>query len=108
MDSELPAANLNVKLDGVDIQSDGLQLLVRGSITNSGVQEGVVAASEIMMISDELRSQIISVDPPLPWHIPPGNSQMVFTAVFQRSLSSEASLTIGAQEFVLQFTPPTG
>lgn len=106
-DSELPAANLNVKLDGVDIQSDGLQLLVRGSVTNSGIQEGVVAAQEIMMLSDELRSQIISVDPPLPWHIPAGNNQMVFTAVFQRPLSSEASLTIGAQEFVLQFTPPT-
>lgn len=106
-DAQLPAVNLSVRVDGIDIQTDGLQMLVRGSVTNSGIEEGVLEAKDIVLVSGELRSQIISIDPPLPWRIPPNNSQMIFTAVFQRPLHSEGSLTIGSQEFVLQFTQPT-
>ena len=100
----LPEADLRVQLDGVDIQSDGLQLLVRGSVTNSGVQEGSVSAADILILGDDLHSQIVSADPPFPWRVPAGNGMVAFTAVFQRPLSKEASLTIGNQEFALQFT----
>ena len=100
----LPEADLHVQLDGVDIQTDGLQLLVRGSVTNSVVQAGTVAAADIALLGDALRSQIVSVDPPLPWQVPAGNGVVAFTAVFQRPLSSHATLTIHAQDFALEFT----
>ena len=97
------AAYLSVRLDSADIQADGMQLLVRGAIVNSGLEEGVIGQPEITLTGDGLVSQILSVNPPLPWRAPPGNSQIAFAITFQRPPGAESILTIGTQAFRLSF-----
>lgn len=96
-------AYLSVRLDSADIQADGMQLLVRGAIVNSSLEEGVIGQPEITLTGDGLISQILSVNPPLPWRVPPGNSQIAFAITFQRPPDAEYVLTIGPQAFALTF-----
>ena len=98
-------AQLNVQLDGVDIESNGHQLIVRGSVVNSGLQEGIIDQADFTLASGELRSQLLSIEPPLPWRVSANNSQMVFTAVFQKPPEAEAILTIDDQSFALSVSP---
>jgi len=92
---------LTVSLDGVENQENMIQILVRGMILNHGGNEYILEERDIDLSSLGLESQIISIDPPLPWHIPADNNQIPFTIIFQRPFESEAILTIGEDTFQL-------
>jgi hypothetical protein len=87
---------LSVRLDSVDSQEEGSQLLIRGTITEN----------EINLTGEGLVSRMLSVNPPLPWRIPSGNSQIAFAVTFQRPPVDEAALTIGQHGFRLLFDQP--
>jgi hypothetical protein len=97
---------LSVRLDSVDSQEEGLQLLIRGTITNSGLDIGTITENEINLAGEGLVSRMLSVNPPLPWRIPSGNSQIAFAVTFQRPPVDEAALTIGQHGFRLLFDQP--
>lgn len=104
VDTPTTATTLAVHLDTADLQTNGLQLLVRGTLTNRGTEARIIEAKDINLAANGLVSQIISTDPPLPWQVPPNNSQMIFTVTFQRPPESEAVLSIDSQRFALSFT----
>lgn len=95
--------HLSVRLESVDIQADGMQLLVRGTITNSGLNVGSIGESEIHLTGDGMVSRILSVNPAFPWRIPAGNSQIAFAVTLQRPPVDEGQLIIGPQGFSLLF-----
>jgi len=99
-----PAVDLAVRLAGIDLQADGLQLLVRGTVTNRSPGARIIEPTDIHLATDDLVSQILSVDPPLPWQLAPNNSQMAFAVTFQRPPDANAVLTIGPQQYALSFS----
>lgn len=102
-DAGSAAPPLLVRLDAADLQEAGRQLLVRGTLTNRGLAPQQLDAADLQLAAGGLVGQILSVDPPLPWQVPPNNSQVAFAVTFQRLPQAEATLTIGPQDFALTF-----
>lgn len=94
---------LAVHLQTADLQTNGLQLVLQGTITNRSAETQLVEAQELTLATNGLVSQILAVDPPLPWQVPPNNSQIFFTITFQRPPDANAHLVIGPQHYALTF-----
>ena len=88
---------LSIQMQTMQTQAEGLQLVTQGTLTNKGSEPMVLTAEDIELVADGLMSQILQIDPPLPWQVPGNNNQMLFTITFQRPPAENAQLQIKDQ-----------
>lgn len=93
-----------ITLTGADISPDSTALVVNGAAVNNGDQDYVVTAEQITLESDGRAYLLLTVSPPLPWRVLPGE-QIDFELAFFTPANT-ALFTLDGWLFELEFTYP--
>jgi hypothetical protein len=88
-----------------DVSPDLTSLNLGGQVTNLGTQPLVITESDVQLRSEDGTVYLmLSVNPPLPWTVAPGQTVQFFVT-YQRPPSGNAIFRVLNQEFLISETP---